>query len=56
MRSLETSAPLAMAPVLDVLRAPEPPQYCPCCTLPASGCVRDARGEWTWNCGGGCNP
>jgi hypothetical protein len=57
MRGLEAVLPpLAVAPVLDVLKQPSPPEFCPCCAMPALAPVRDSRGEWTWNCFGGCNP
>ncbi len=33
-----------------VLRAPDPPPFCPTCGHPAAAPVRDAGGLWTWTC------
>lgn len=56
-RALAEPPPLNQAELLlPTLRASTPPAYCPCCTLPASSAERDASGDWTWNCAGGCNP
>lgn len=42
--------------LLQALDSPTPPIFCPCCSMPAIDSTRDANGEWTWNCFGGCNP
>jgi hypothetical protein len=39
-----------------VLRAPDPPPFCPTCSHPALNPVRDPNGDWTWACVEGCNP